>query len=339
MPTFCRHSRLIQNCPICSREQSIELRPVLSSSAPKSNQSRPVTPGGSRQRGGSARPASGGVRVKRLARGADDGYRTPLAPGLRSSADAERLAEELAFAAGRLALLESDPPGLYAEVARGDVDLEERTWLAFLIAYLAPLEGDDPFASIRRLRVPWRSVDTLSLEGAQTGPRTAHDANRGLGTIEAYRAWAERAGSQAAAFVGDGAWSPERRFERTFERLALPGLHRDARFELLVTLGRLGVYELRAAKLELGGDNDVTLAAKRVFGIGDSLLLERRAAELASACDVPLDSLDLGLFNWSRPPAPAVGNGSDGGRVTAGLGEGREPDPAFLASARAALGL
>jgi hypothetical protein len=339
MPTFCRHSRLIQNCPICSREQSIELRPVLSSSAPKSNQSRPVTPGGSRQRGGSARPASGGVRVKRLARGADDGYRTPLAPGLRSSADAERLAEELAFAAGRLALLESDPPGLYAEVARGDGDLEERTWLAFLIAYLAPLEGDDPFASIRRVRVPWRSVDTLSLEGAQTGPRTSHDANRGLGTIEAYRAWAERAGSQAAAFVGDGAWSPERRFERTFERLALPGLHRDARFELLVTLGRLGVYELRAAKLELGGANEVTLAAKRVFGIGDSLLLERRAAELASACEVPLDSLDLGLFNWSRPPAPAVGNGSDGGRVTGGLGEGGELDPAFLASARAALGL
>ncbi len=339
MPTFCRHNRLIQNCPICSREQSVELRPVISSSAPRSNQPRAATPPVGRQRGGSARAAQGGVRVKRLARGADDGYRTPLAPGLRSSADAERLAEELAFAAGRVALLEAEPPGLYAEVARGDGDLEERSWLAFLIAYLAPLEADDPFASIRRVWVPWRSGEALSLEGVQTGPRTAYDPNRGLGTVEAYRAWAERAGSQAAAFGGDGAWSPERRFERAFERLALPGMHRDARFDLLVTLGRLGVYELRAGKLELGGENEVTVAAKRVFGIGDSLLLERRAAELARACELPLDSLDLGLYNWSRPPAPAAGDGSDGGRVTAGLGGGGEPDPAFLAGARAALGL
>ncbi len=339
VPTFCRHNRLIQNCPICSREQSIELRPVLSSSAPKSNQPREATPRVARQRGGSARPTAGGVRVKRLARGVDDGYRTPLAPGLRSSADGERLAEELAFAAGRLALLEAEPPGLYAEVADREGDLEERTWLAFLIAYLAPLEDEDPFASIRRVRVPWRSVQALSLEGVETGPRTAHDPNRGLATVDAYRAWAERAGSQAAAFGADGTWSPERRFERTFERLALPGLHRDARFDLLVTLGRLGVYELTAGKLELGGENEVTVAAKRVFGIGDPLLLERRAAELARACDVPLDSLDLGLFNWSRPPAPAIGDGSNSARVTAGVGEGAEPDPAFLATARSALGL
>ena len=35
VPSFCRHNRLIQNCPICSREQAIELRPVVSSSAPR----------------------------------------------------------------------------------------------------------------------------------------------------------------------------------------------------------------------------------------------------------------------------------------------------------------
>jgi hypothetical protein len=339
MPTFCRHNRLIQNCPICSREQSVEPRPVLSSSAPKVNQPRPAPPRVARQRGGAARPAPGGVRVKRLARGVDDGYRTPLAPGLRSSADAERLAEELAFAAGRLSLLEQDPPALYAEVSHGDGDPEERTWLAFLIAYLAPLEGDDPFASIRRVRVPWRSIDELSLEGVETGPRTAHDPDRGLATVEAYRTWAERAGSQAAAFSGDGGWAPERRFERAFERLAFPGMHRDARYELLVSLGRLGLYDLRAGKLALGGENNVTVAAKRVFGIGDPLLLERRAADLAGACEVPLDALDLGLFNWDRPPAPASGDGAGGGRVTAGLGEYSEPDPGYLATARAALGL
>jgi hypothetical protein len=339
MPTFCRHNRLIQNCTICSREQSIEPRPVLSSSAPKVNQPRPSTPGVARQRSGSVRPTPSGVRVKRLARGADDGYRMPLAPGLRSSADAERLAEELAFAAGRLGILKRDPPGLYAEVADTGNDVEERTWLAFLIAYLAPLDSDDPFASIRKVRVPWAAAHELSLEGVQTGPRTAHDPSRGLGTVDAYRAWAARAGSQAVAFGGDPGWAAERRFERTFERLALPGLQRDARYDLLVTLGRLGVYELSAGKLMLGGENDVTVAAKRVFGIGDSLLLERRAADLAGACEVPVDALDLGLFNWSRPPAPSVGDGSGTGRVTAGLGDRSEPDPGYLASTRAALRL
>src|SRR5690348_3268391 len=110
MPTFCRHNRLIQNCPICSREQSIELRPVVSSSQPRSSQDRPAAAprsraGGTatnRARGGGRSSAPTGLRVRRLARGADDGYGSPLVPGLKSSVEAERLAEELAFAAARL---------------------------------------------------------------------------------------------------------------------------------------------------------------------------------------------------------------------------------------------
>ena len=39
------------------------------------------------------------------------------------------------------------------------------------------------------------------------GPRTAHDPDSGTRTVDAYRAWARRAGSQAAAFGGDAAWS------------------------------------------------------------------------------------------------------------------------------------
>jgi hypothetical protein len=149
-------------------------------------------------------------------------------------------------------------------------------------------------------------------------------------TLEAYRAWAGRAGSQTQAFVGEQEWTPERRFARAFERLALPGLHRDARFDLLVTLGCLGVFELRAATLALGGSDDVTIAAKRVFGIGDSLLLERRAEQLAEACGIPLAALDLGLFNWGHAPDE---------RATLGLGPTAEPDPAAAAAARAALDL
>jgi hypothetical protein len=234
--------------------------------------------------------------VRRLARGADDGYHSQLVPGLRSSSDAQELAEDLAFAAARLSALETTPPGLY-ELVR-DSDPEEATWLAFLIAYLAPLEEPDPFAEIERVRTSWASGELPELEGVRTGPRSAHDPGRGARALEAYRAWALRSGSQVAAFTGDEAWSRERRFERTFERLALPGLHREARFELLTLLGRLGVYELEAASLRFGGENEVTLAAKRALGIGDSLLLERRATALARACDVPLGALDLAFHRW-----------------------------------------
>ena len=113
-----------------------------------------------------------------------------------------------------------------------------------------------------------------------------------------------------------------------FERLALPGLHRDARFDLLVTLGRLGLYDLRAGGLRFGGGDEVTVAAKRLLGIGDPMLLERRAADLADACGVPLEALDLGFYNWGL-----------GARATAGLGEDTEPDPDVLESAQHALGL
>lgn len=322
MPTFCRHNHLLQNCPICSREQNLELRQVLSSSAP-----RTAEPRARPQRSSRSSPARG-VTVRRVRHAVDDGYRSPLVPGLKSSEEAGRLAEELAFAAGRTATLAQRPPGLYAEVADGGGDPEERIWLAFLIAYLYPLEAEDPFAAIRTARTSWASGQQPALDEVETGARTAHDPAAGTRTLDAYRAWAQRSGSQAQAFAGEEGWSPERRFARLFERLALPGLHRAARFELLLTLGVMGVSAVRAGALGLGGDDEVTVAAKRALGIGDPLLLERRAAELAAACGVSLQALDLALYNWEV-----------GERATGGLGPGAEPDPGALAGARDALGL
>jgi hypothetical protein len=268
------------------------------------------------------------VTVRRLARGTEDGYRSGLLPGVKSSEDAERLAQELAFASGRLEAMESEPVGLWAEIADPAAELEERTWLAFLVAYLAPLEDEEPFAAIDAVRVSWESGEVPALDGVATGPRSAHDAARGATTVEAYRAWAARSGSQAAAFTGEDAWTPERRFDRVFERLSLPGMQRDVRFELLVLLGRLSVYELAPDRLRLGGDDETTVAAKRALGIGDPMLLERRAAELAEACGVPLAALDLGLRNWGT-----------GERIRGGLAVGVEPDPDLTDQVRDALGL
>jgi hypothetical protein len=333
MPSFCRHNRLVQNCPICTREQDVEMRPVVSpggQSTPAARSARVAAPG---SRTTSSRPRSGsrgssGLTVRRLARETEDGYRSGLVPGLRSGSDADRLATEMAFATARLARLATDPPGLYAEVADSARDLEERTWLAFEIAYLSPLDGDAPFEAIEQARTSWASGELPVLEDVETGPRTAYEPGRGTRTLEAYRAWAQRSGSQAAAVDGEAAWTPERRFARAYERLALPGLGRGARFDLLATLGRLGVYDLRAGALGFSGTDIVTLAAKRILGIGDSLLLERRASDLAEACGVPLEALDVGFYNWER-----------GARASVGMGLDDEPDPAALESARAALEL
>lgn len=337
MPTFCRHNHLVQNCPICSKEQHVDMRPVVS---PGGHTVRPArsgaSSGGSSGGAGATRPGSarggargsGGLTVRRLSRSAEDGFRSALVPGLRSVADAQRLAEELAFAATRLERLERTPPGLYAEVADASHPIEERTWLAFLIAYLSPADDDDPFGGIERARTSWSSGEPPRLDDVATGPRTAHDAGRGQRTIEAYRAWAQRAGSQEAAVIGDAAWTPERRFARAFERLALPGLHRGARFEFLVSLGRLGVYDVSGGALGLGGNDPVTLAAKRVLGIGDPMLLERRAADLAAACQLPLEALDLGLFNWEN-----------GVRAGLGIDPAQAPDTDLLSGAQSALGV
>jgi hypothetical protein len=273
MPMFCRHNRLTANCPICSRELQAELQ---SKAPPRPARTRS---GSTSTRSRSASPRSGGVVTRKLARAADDGYRNILVPGLRATADAERLAAALAAAAARL-----EPPGPYPEIA-AEPDLEEATWLAFLLA-LAPELREPIVAS----RPSWASGETPDLPG-----------ERGR-TIAAYRAWVERAGSQAAAFTGEAEWTPERRFARVFERLALPGFARAPRFVLLTALGAAGRYELNAGELQLSvGEDATTEAAKRVLVSGDKLLLERRARELAAGCDVPLAALDHALAVWGTP--------------------------------------
>jgi hypothetical protein len=268
---FCRHNRLTANCPICSRE----LQADLPKAPPRARASSRST--------GSRSSSPRGVVTRKLARAADDGYRNPLVPGLRATADAERLAAALAAAVVRL-----EPPGPYPEVA-AEPDIEEATWLAFLLALAADEQLQQ---AILAARPSWHAAEAPDLPGGRAR------------TVAAYRAWAERAGSQAAAFRGDAAWTPGRRFARVFERLALPGFARSARFDLLTALGAAGRYELEADQLEFGGAQDATTdAAKRALVSGDTLLLERRARDLAEACGVPLAALDRGLAVWGTPGA------------------------------------
>jgi hypothetical protein len=284
---FCRHGTLTERCPICHA--------TVEAAATRS------TPARSRQATGSRtqpRPSSrSGLTVRHELRAEDDGYRSSLAAGLRSTHDARQLAAAMAFAAGRLAGLSADPPGLYGQVA-AIAEIEEATWLAVLIAYIGPLESEQPFAAIEAARCPWGELPAL--DAVEAGPRGSLERRRSHDTLSAYHRFADRAGSQQLAFTADSSWSPQQRFERIYERLALPGLHRRARYDLLITLGRLGRYPLAAPALLLTEDDAVTLAAKRVFGIGDRLTLERRAGALARAAAVPVEALDLALENWAR---------------------------------------
>src|SRR3954447_15971452 len=161
MPLFCRHNRLTANCPICSRDMEAELRAQAPPRArpARSSGSQAAKRSPSRARTGAGR--SGGVVTRRLARAADDGYRNPLVPGLRATADAERLGAALAAAAERLR-----PPGFYPDIA-AEPDVEEATWLAFLLALAAAPELQQ---AVLERRPCWRDGELPDLppEGSRT---------------------------------------------------------------------------------------------------------------------------------------------------------------------------
>jgi hypothetical protein len=334
MPTFCRHNRFIERCPICSK--------ALPGNEPAAGTPRRAGSGGAPRTRSPRSSRKDGLTVRREGRAEEDGYSSSLVPGLRASADAQRLADELSFATARLAALAVEPPGVYEQAvdAAAAGDLDRASWIAFVLAYLAPAEDEDPFAGAEAVLAAAPDPGALTpelanlLDDVARGPRSSHQPGSGTRTLVAYAQWAERSGGQAAAFSGAGEWSPERRFARVFERLSFPGLHRGARYELLVSLGRLGVYDLRAESLHLGstrgaagGEDEAALAAKRVFGIGDPLLLDRRATALAEGAGVPLEALDLALFNWSRPPG--------GERATLGFRPESQPGAESQAAALA----
>jgi hypothetical protein len=281
MSLFCRHNRMTVNCPICAREQAAERRAAAPPPRTRSSGSSTARRARRSTSGGDSRLVTRRIQP----RIEDDGYRNPLVPGLRATVEAERLAAALTVAEERL-----KPPGPYEAVA-AEPDREQATWLAFLLALAGP-DAPELQAALTAAAPAWSDGEEPELPDALSR------------TVAAYRAWAQRAGSQAAAFEADPAWSPQRRFAKVLERLALPGFGRDKRFELLATLGAAGVYDVEAGAVHFGREDDATtLAAKRALVSGDPGLLERRAADLAAAAELPIAALDRGLALWGDPGA------------------------------------
>lgn len=317
MPTFCRHGRFEASCAICRQEQA---KAAPKAVTPRAKGTTARRPSGSETRAaGTGTPRKRGVVTGKLERPADDGFRSELLPGVRSTADALRLAEELTAAEARLSSYGTEAAGPWALVADLAGEPHKAFAAALVVAVASPDTSADSVATaaaaLAAVQAADATLDSLDAIGGATeaqsilsaGPRgpRAHDAAAIALAVPAQLAH-RSGGSLEAALAGEQAWSAERRFARLLDRLALRGLPRAVRFDLLVALGRSGALPVRADALHLGADQ-VTDAAKRLFAVADTALLERRAAALVDATGVSFDALELALWNVAGVDAGAGG--------------------------------
>ena len=277
MPMFCRHNRLTANCPICRRELQAELRAKAPARPPRRARV------GSRGARAARRRPRGGVVTRQLARAADDGYRNPLVPGLRATADAERLAAALAAAAARL-----EPPGPYPEVADrarprgGDV--------AGVPARARRPEAPELQDAVLAARAAWASGE-MPDAGARAAPPTPTARGR---SAPARRRRRSR---------GEAGWTPQRRFARVFERLALPGFApRRALRPADRARRRRPLRRSRPASCTGGGGGrDDRGRQARCSCPATSCCSSAARATSRRRAEVPLAALDRGLALWGAP--------------------------------------
>lgn len=319
MPTFCRHGRFEASCGICRREKANAAPSAAKPAGKGTTARRPAGTAGKLSAPATGRSRSRTVVTGKLARNIDDGYRSELLPGLRSSADALRLAQELTIAEARLSAIGGPAAGPWALVGELAGQPASAFVAALVIAVASPdeaagsldtaskalitlLEYDSSLADLERIG---RVTELAAvLDAGPRGPR-GHDASGAALAVPAQVAQ-RSGGSLEAALLGDQHWTPERRFARTLDRLAFRGLPRAVRYDVLVALGRAGALPVKADGLHLGSDQ-VTDAAKRLFAIADVSLLEKRAAAVVEATGVAWDAFEHALWNFAGADATAAG--------------------------------
>jgi hypothetical protein len=263
---------------------------------------------------------SRGVVTGKLSRNADDGYSSDLLPGIRSSADVLVLAQELTAAEARLEALSGPDAGPWTAVAERADTPAQAFIAALVVAVASPDEvagsvatASTALAALLAVEPSLESLDHVAgasevgsiLDGGPRGPR-GHDAAGAALAVPAALA-TRSGGSLEAALLGEDSWTPARRFARLLDRLALRGLPRAVRFDVLVALGRTGALPVKADGLHLGNDQ-VTDAAKRLFAVADVPLLEKRAATVVEVTGVSWDAFELAL--WNIAGADATGTGA-----------------------------
>ena len=106
----CRRSAAITASSQTARSAASDQVDVVSTR--RTSTAKPAGGAGARTRSASSTRGSRAgraVRVRQIAREQEDGFRSQLVPGVKASAAAERLAEEIAFACARLATARRGP--------------------------------------------------------------------------------------------------------------------------------------------------------------------------------------------------------------------------------------
>jgi hypothetical protein len=274
MPSFCAAASEAK-CKICCPRRPFRRREPL------------VTWPGPRRRHAPRASRRTASVVRRLACSADDGYASELVSAC-ATADAARLADELAFAAARRPAAQR-PAWLYADAALA-ADPEEAAWLCLLIAYLQPLESDDPWASIA-----WPA--------SRGRPRRAAEPRRQVGPREACQP-PPRGAECSLAIAPTPRWIADRRVCRR-RRAGVDTLQQVA---IRSCIRRLAAGSPRAAALRL----------PEVRGAGH--------VDLAPSSRLPRAGWTRPLSPPSAGSASATRSTSSGARRATSLGRGRRRD-------------
>ena len=324
MPTFCRHNRFVERCPICSR----------------------TLPSGRRDERGRAGARSLGARQDRARRvrartGRREGVRVVQARArtTATAAGSSRACGRRRTRGGwprrsRSRRPAAAPAGGPAGAVRRGPRARRRAISSgrrgpVLIAYLSPARGRTVGASARRSRLPGprgsrrsasgRGPRIPDLDGLRSVrvPRTIRRAAR---TLRAYGSGrsapappSARAGPARSQVAPSSATlveprAPLRACSSASRSPALRGPPLRAPDPARGASGSTscGPTRCTSAAPRPGADDPATLAAKRVFAIGDprcSSAAPPRSRRRAA----PLDALDLALANWGVEERATLG--------------------------------
>jgi hypothetical protein len=264
-------------------------------------------------------------------------------PGLARDSDLELFAELLAMKSAFLAdlavlvqhgaLLGSpldpndpdwDPFGAIVEQhAQGNI--EEATWLAFLVTHIGGHEegADDFWHAVRavysgfgEVRLSWSRVlanseellhwqerHSRQLEALRFGNHRKFESWKQLAPVlQSYVAGVQGRGGEQRRLFERPALSPAENFDRLMHDLSF--IYRFSRlgiYDLLCLLGNLRVYALKPGKLYLRGASGPLHGARLLFAEdADPDQLDARGCDLASRLSVSVDAMEDALCNWQK---------------------------------------
>ena len=300
MPSFCRHGRLEANCKICTPEE--RPAPPRTSAAPRPRAGAPPGRRGAHRR--ADRPA--GWSSGAWPASADDGYdQRARARPARDAPTPRAWPTSWPSPRPACAQLRADPPG---PLRRGRAGRRPRGGdVAVPADRLPAAAGGRRAVGVDRRRP--RAVGDRRAAGprrraapARAAPHDPARGGRDVHRLPRVRRPRRLAGRRAGRRAVVDARAALRSRVRASGRCA--ACRARTRYDFLVTLGALGVVDVAPSSLLLGSEaaDPTVVAAKRVFGIGDAINLQRRASDLAAAIGVEIAALDLALVNWARPP-------------------------------------